>query len=350
MEVQVPFQAPEPEPDPDPGPTGNLDYDVDPPLDPALQSIADSAAQTLAGLATSLAISRIGRKPSNTSQSQSQPLPALPEDVYVHNHGSRHLGGGDDGGIPQMREIQSPSRIRIVEPRPERGIRRPTSIYRQGSLNNRSFREGPVGIVEGDRIGNASQFSENDLDNFVPVVQQEQQQQQQGTGDRERESRRHSTSRRMSTASASRARSIEGMIARTLDHARLERENFAKRARNTGLALNIAIGMQVFLSALITGLSAAASRRAGIGIAILGGLGTIIASYLARARGSNEPELSTARVKDLERFIRDCEALIEDHGYEEPTHANHRRIEDLRAQFEDLLGNGDGQRKMSSPV
>ena len=32
----------------------------------------------------------------------------------------------------------------------------------------------------------------------------------------------------------------------------------------------------------------------------------IIASYLARAKGSNEPELSIARTKDLDQFIREC--------------------------------------------
>ncbi len=71
-------------------------------------------------------------------------------------------------------------------------------------------------------------------------------------------------------------------------------------------------------------------------------MGTIIASYLARARGSNEPELSTSRVKDLERYIRDCEAFIQDHGFEEPSERTNRKIDDLRSQFEELLGNGDG--------
>lgn len=73
---------------------------------------------------------------------------------------------------------------------------------------------------------------------------------------------------------------------------------------------------------------------------ILGGAGTVVASYLARARGSNEPELSTARAKDLEKFKRECEAFIEDYGHEHG-HNHDQRINELRSQFEMLLGNGD---------
>ncbi|KLO17701.1 hypothetical protein SCHPADRAFT_821164 [Schizopora paradoxa] len=135
-------------------------------------------------------------------------------------------------------------------------------------------------------------------------------------------------------------RSVEDRIKSTLAHAREECASFKVKARATGLSLNVAIGLQVFLSALITGLSA--SKRGGFAVAILGGVGTIIASFLARARGSNEPELSTSRVKDLERFIRDCEAFIEDHGTEPPDDRTNRKIDDLRSQFEELLGNGDG--------
>jgi len=49
---------------------------------------------------------------------------------------------------------------------------------------------------------------------------------------------------------------------------------------------------------------------------LLGGLSTIVASYLARARGSNEPELSITRVNDLEQFIRECRAFQMDFGVE----------------------------------
>lgn len=66
-----------------------------------------------------------------------------------------------------------------------------------------------------------------------------------------------------------------------------------------------------------------------------------MASYLARARGSNEPELSIARVKDLEQFIRECEAFKMDHGHD----AGGEYDADLlhfRKRFEELLGNANG--------
>lgn len=74
---------------------------------------------------------------------------------------------------------------------------------------------------------------------------------------------------------------------------------------------------------------------------ILGGAGTVVASYLARARGSNEPELSISRVKDLQRYIRECEAFVQDHGFE-TGHDYDDRIDRLREDYEHLLGNGNG--------
>jgi len=73
----------------------------------------------------------------------------------------------------------------------------------------------------------------------------------------------------------------------------------------------------------------------------LGGLSTIVASYLARSRGSNEPELSIARTKDLEQFIRECEAFKMDHGHVVGTEYD-RELETFRRRFEELLGNANG--------
>ncbi|KAF9005090.1 hypothetical protein BDQ17DRAFT_1389996 [Cyathus striatus] len=136
----------------------------------------------------------------------------------------------------------------------------------------------------------------------------------------------------------------------TLEVARVERDKYALKAKMTGYALNIAIGLQVLLGALTTGLSAATSgRNTSISTAILGGIATLVASYLARARGSNEPELSIARVKDLEQFIRECEAFIMDHGHNVGVQFDDR-LHNLRRQFEELLGNADGQRRLAPPV
>ncbi|EPQ53180.1 hypothetical protein GLOTRDRAFT_24252, partial [Gloeophyllum trabeum ATCC 11539] len=49
---------------------------------------------------------------------------------------------------------------------------------------------------------------------------------------------------------------------------------------------------------------------------VLGGMATLIASYLARMRGSSEPDSSIRLTKDLDQFIRDIEAFVLDHGHE----------------------------------
>ncbi|KAG1864995.1 hypothetical protein DFJ58DRAFT_771918 [Suillus subalutaceus] len=146
-------------------------------------------------------------------------------------------------------------------------------------------------------------------------------------------------------------RTIGERLDPTIANAVKERAQYASKARMTGLALNIAIGMQVILGALTTGISAATSgRQTSIGISILGGMTTMVASYLARARGSNEPELSITRVKDLDHFLRDCLAFKMDCGHEYGTPELDDRLEHLRKRFEELLGNADGQRKLSPPV
>jgi len=72
-----------------------------------------------------------------------------------------------------------------------------------------------------------------------------------------------------------------------------------------------------------------------------GAIATLVASYLARARGSNEPELSITRRTDLDQFIRDCQAFRMDNG-----HALGHKYDDaiigFRRKFEELLGNPIG--------
>ncbi|KAL5532030.1 hypothetical protein ACEPAF_5594 [Sanghuangporus sanghuang] len=162
-------------------------------------------------------------------------------------------------------------------------------------------------------------------------------------------------------------RTVQERLQPTISHAMEEEVKYARKARISGYALNIAIGLQVFLSALITALSAVTTgRRTQIMTSVLGGAGTIVASYLARARGSNEPELSIARTKDLQRFIRTCDAFVQDHGLEtgfedsEGKQGGTRdlqrakelddRIGELRVELEHLLGNGDGERKLAPLV
>ncbi|TDL23028.1 hypothetical protein BD410DRAFT_787844 [Rickenella mellea] len=135
---------------------------------------------------------------------------------------------------------------------------------------------------------------------------------------------------------------VSERLAPTLEMAKSEERKYSNKAKLTGWSLNIAIGLQVVISSLITGLSAVTTgRQTQVMTSILGGVGTVIASYLARARGSNEPELSISRVKDLQKFIRECTAFTQDHGYE-TGHEYDDRIEEFRSEFEGLLGNGSG--------
>ncbi|KAG6906785.1 hypothetical protein DXG01_012118 [Tephrocybe rancida] len=141
---------------------------------------------------------------------------------------------------------------------------------------------------------------------------------------------------------ATREKTVGERLQPTLLTAISERDKHAFKAKMTGYALNIAIGVQVLLGALTTGLSAVTTgHQTSIMTAILGGLSTLSASYLARARGSNEPELSITRVKDLEQYIRECEAFQMDYGHTLGDTYD-KELEDFRRRFEELLGNANG--------
>ncbi|KAJ7736780.1 hypothetical protein DFH07DRAFT_98518 [Mycena maculata] len=144
-----------------------------------------------------------------------------------------------------------------------------------------------------------------------------------------------------------RTKTLHERLSPTLETAKIERGKYELKAKMTGYALNIAIGIQVILGSLTTGLSAATSgRQTSITIAILGGFSTVVASYLARARGSNEPELSITRCKDLEQYIRECEIFILDFGHLTGNEYD-PQLTALRERFEELLGNANGERRLA---
>lgn len=88
----------------------------------------------------------------------------------------------------------------------------------------------------------------------------------------------------------------------TLNLAKSQAAKYERNARFLSLAINIALGLQVLVGALITGVAAAASPKgARISTTILGGTSTLVASFLARVRGSGEPEISKERARDLEK-------------------------------------------------
>ncbi|KAI0247241.1 hypothetical protein BJV78DRAFT_1133658 [Lactifluus subvellereus] len=125
----------------------------------------------------------------------------------------------------------------------------------------------------------------------------------------------------------------------TIDAATEERDKAVKRAKMTGYSLNVAIAVQVILGALTTGLGAALSgKSSSVAISILGGASTLAASYLARTRGSNEPEFSLLRAKALNQFLREIHAFKLDHGHE-VGHAFDERVDGFRFGLENMLGN-----------
>lgn len=58
-------------------------------------------------------------------------------------------------------------------------------------------------------------------------------------------------------------------------------------------------------------------------------------------RGSNEPELSITRAKDLDQFIRECNAFQMDRGHI-TGNAEDEALDGFRRRFEELLGNANG--------
>ena len=101
------------------------------------------------------------------------------------------------------------------------------------------------------------------------------------------------------------APTIRERLEPTVIIAEKELERYTRTAQLYSLALNVAIGLQVLIGALITGVAAATSnpRAAQVSTSVLGGLSTLVASFLARARGSGEPELSRERARDLQKVL-----------------------------------------------
>ncbi|KAI9455704.1 hypothetical protein BJY52DRAFT_1279301 [Lactarius psammicola] len=139
-----------------------------------------------------------------------------------------------------------------------------------------------------------------------------------------------------------REKSVALRLKPTIDAATVERDKAAQKAKWTGLALNIALGLQVLLGALTTALGAALSGKStSVAISILGGSSTFVASYLARMRGSNEPQTSLLRAKALNHFLREIQAFALDHGHEVGREWD-EKVNGFRLGLENMLGNQPG--------
>jgi hypothetical protein len=72
-----------------------------------------------------------------------------------------------------------------------------------------------------------------------------------------------------------------------------------------------------------------------------------VASYLARTKGSNEPQFSRDRAQALEHFLREIRAFDVDHGHKVGTEFD-EKIQGFRLGLERILGNRPGSVTISS--
>jgi hypothetical protein len=141
-------------------------------------------------------------------------------------------------------------------------------------------------------------------------------------------------------------RTVGARLKPTLKIARREKKKYERRAKWNGMFLNIALGLQLLLGALVTGLSAAVSpKHVGLTTSILGGMSTLVASYLARMRGSNEPQQSISKAQALDQFIRKCEAHLLDYGFD-PASGEDEKVRNLREKLEGILGNQNDEQQL----
>ncbi|GAB1517369.1 hypothetical protein RhiTH_000416 [Rhizoctonia solani] len=79
--------------------------------------------------------------------------------------------------------------------------------------------------------------------------------------------------------------------------------------------INFILLLQVTVGALVTILTVLEpSEKTRLAIAGLGALGTLTASVLARAKGTNQPELAETHARELEKFIGQCQLFVGDVG------------------------------------
>ncbi|EJD45119.1 hypothetical protein AURDEDRAFT_114195 [Auricularia subglabra TFB-10046 SS5] len=131
----------------------------------------------------------------------------------------------------------------------------------------------------------------------------------------------------------------------TIDIAKKRHFALSAKAKLFGRSLNAAIGLQIVVGALITGLAAVTTgRQTSIMTSVLGAFSTIIGSFLARMRGTSEPDLSKSRAKGYERFLRACEAFLVDFG-DDAAREHIDKINAFRQEFEELEGSANAEQK-----
>jgi len=144
---------------------------------------------------------------------------------------------------------------------------------------------------------------------------------------------------------------FEERLRPTLDLAKSQAASYERTARLTSFLVYLAFSLQVLVGALITGVANTGPKGAQIS-SVLGGTSMIITIFLARTHGSGEPMVSIDRARDLQKFIRKCEATILDWGHERPDPLSPnpfprhiellQTIDQYRADYDELLSAWDG--------
>ncbi|GBE85679.1 hypothetical protein SCP_0802010 [Sparassis crispa] len=265
-----------------------------------------------------------------------QPIPvpfSRPADALLRDRGDRRaLSSLGHGAISDDR--YQPARAVSYDPRMARHAARrgvQSEVFERAAAGERP-RTAPYGTVGEEYVG-------TNVDWMIPNAPPDARVPPNGNMPMPNASGYASVDVKEVSSSITREKTVYERLQPTLEHANTELAAYTLKARLTGYSLNACIGLQVLLGAVTTGVAAATTgKSASIGVAVLGGLSTLAASYLARTRGSGEPEASTARCKDLENFIRECEAFTLDKGHVVGTEYDYV-IEKFRQRFEEIMGN-----------
>ncbi|KAI0285711.1 hypothetical protein BC826DRAFT_918505 [Russula brevipes] len=139
-----------------------------------------------------------------------------------------------------------------------------------------------------------------------------------------------------------REKTVGQRMKQTIVSATGEHTKATQKAMWTGRVQGTAMALQILIGALTTGLGAALSGKStSVAISILGGASTLVASYLARTKSSNQPQASRLRAQALDHFLREINAFVLDHGHEVGGKWD-EKINGFRLGLERILGNHPG--------
>ncbi|KAG9101431.1 hypothetical protein FS749_006934 [Ceratobasidium sp. UAMH 11750] len=112
-------------------------------------------------------------------------------------------------------------------------------------------------------------------------------------------------------------RTARAQLQECLEEATKKQKYQRRLARAIEWSLNFLLILQVIIGALITVVNVVGQTRwiryFSLG---LGTLGTVVGSLIARAKGTNQPELAESHAWELDNFVRACHQFIDNSGGE----------------------------------